>query len=408
MPDPEQVMSSEEKSFGQKLCLSSCEYVLRNVSPASEAFSASSKNIESNTNGSSLKPSSFGNLKEKSVSYGKVVNRSVISYGRDSTKPFISKYNHVASSSNFVGQRFNSHYKAPRLSSGKLPVWATRTDQMSAKIPTHYSEVPDQNSGNSESSTELVRGPRANRMYFPPSSRKNELGGFITRDQFNKPDFQISYEQAKFFMIKSYSEDDIHKSIKYSVWSSTSIGNKKLQSAFRDAEMVMNNEGAKCPIFLFFSVNTSGQFVGVAEMIGPVDFKKDMDFWQKDKWNGFFPVKWHIIKDIPNAYFQNITLENNDNRAVTFSRDTQEIGLPQGLKMLQFFRSYPLSRSLLDDFDFYDEREKLLISSRNQQQLSQAEAYNMDYYSSLARTEAGFDQMRISEDQMRISERQVI
>lgn len=72
-------------------------------------------------------------------------------------------------------------------------------------------------------------------------------------------------------------------------------------------------------------MNASGQFVGLAEMIGPVDFKKSMDFWQQDKWNGFFPVKWHIIKDIPNRPFQHITLENNENKAVTFSRDTQEV-----------------------------------------------------------------------------------
>ena len=74
-----------------------------------------------------------------------------------------------------------------------------------------------------------------------------------------------------------------------------------------------------------FQVNSSGQFVGLAEILGPVDFKKTMDFWKLDRWNGFFPVTWHIIKDIPNRLFKHITLENNDNRIVTFSRDTQEV-----------------------------------------------------------------------------------
>lgn len=72
-------------------------------------------------------------------------------------------------------------------------------------------------------------------------------------------------------------------------------------------------------------VNGSGQFVGVAEMIGPVDFSKNMDFWQLDKWNGFFPLKWQIIKDVPNTQLRHIILENNENRAVTYSRDTQEV-----------------------------------------------------------------------------------
>lgn len=60
-------------------------------------------------------------------------------------------------------------------------------------------------------------------------------------------------------------------------------------------------------------------------MIGPVDYEKNMDFWQLDKWNGFFPVKWHIVKDVPNTLLRHITLENNDNRPVTYTRDTQEV-----------------------------------------------------------------------------------
>lgn len=72
-------------------------------------------------------------------------------------------------------------------------------------------------------------------------------------------------------------------------------------------------------------VNASRQFVGVAEMLGPVDFAKDMNFWKLDKYSGFFPIKWHIIKDVPNSQFRHIILESNENRDVTFSRDTQEV-----------------------------------------------------------------------------------
>ena len=72
-------------------------------------------------------------------------------------------------------------------------------------------------------------------------------------------------------------------------------------------------------------VNASGQFVGVAEMLGPVDYKKDMKFWKLDKYNGFFPIRWHIIKDVPNNQFCHIILESNENRPVTFTRDTQEV-----------------------------------------------------------------------------------
>lgn len=60
-------------------------------------------------------------------------------------------------------------------------------------------------------------------------------------------------------------------------------------------------------------------------MIGPVNFEKTLECWQQDKWNGSFSVKWHIIKDLPNSLLRHITLENNENKPVTNSRDTQEV-----------------------------------------------------------------------------------
>ncbi|XP_057978237.1 YTH domain-containing protein ECT4 isoform X2 [Malania oleifera] len=220
--------------------------------------------------------------------------------------------------------------------------------------------------GGFEGSAELTRGPRAqNRSLVDPAVAKVELGLTVRRDQYNQQDFQTRYEIAKFYVIKSYSEDDIHKSIKYDVWASTPNGNKKLDAAFHDAGGKASETRSKFPIFLFFSVNGSGQFVGLAEMIGQVDFNKDMDFWQLDKWNGFFPVKWHIIKDIPNTQLRHIILENNDNRPVTYTRDTQEIGLQQGLEMLEIFKSFMAKTSILDDFNFYENREKLLHAKRS-------------------------------------------
>ncbi|KAK9180587.1 hypothetical protein WN943_029798 [Citrus x changshan-huyou] len=188
----------------------------------------------------------------------------------------------------------------------------------------------------------------------------DSISSLIWKDQYNLPDFRIKYDHALFFVIKSYSEDDIHKSIKYSVWSSTPNGNKKLDTAYEDAQSRIAEKGSKCPVFLFFSVNASGQFCGVAEMIGQVDFNKNMDFWQQDKWNGYFPVKWHIIKDVPNPQLRHIILENNDKKPVTNSRDTQEVKFPQGIEILNIFKNYPSKTSILDDFDFYESRQKVM------------------------------------------------
>lgn len=95
---------------------------------------------------------------------------------------------------------------------------------------------------------------------------------------------------------------------------------------------------------MYFQVNASGQFVGLAEMIGAVDFNKTVGYWQQEKWIGCFPVKWHFIKDVPNSSLRHITLENNENKPVTNSRDTQEVigssPLFFGAVFLFFFSSF--------------------------------------------------------------------
>ncbi|CAN8259487.1 unnamed protein product [Cochlearia groenlandica] len=187
------------------------------------------------------------------------------------------------------------------------------------------------------------------------------------REQYNKEDFPVDYVNAMFFIIKSYSEDDVHKSIKYNVWASTPNGNKKLAAAYQEAQQ----KPGGCPIFLFFSVNASGQFVGLAEMTGPVDFNTNVEYWQQDKWTGSFPLKWHIVKDVPNSLLKHITLANNENKPVTNSRDTQEVKLEQGLKVVKIFKEHNSKTCILDDFSFYEGRQKTILEKKAQHQQSQ-------------------------------------
>ena len=235
---------------------------------------------------------------------------------------------------------------------------------------------------------ELNRGPRSSRFKNQklfghsitiavkgqslPSSENKNSSAVPDGAQFNRDDFPVQYDDAKFFVIKSYSEDDIHKSIKYNVWASTTNGNKKLDATYQEAQA----KSSGCPIFLFFSVNTSGQFVGVAEMTGAVDFEKTLEYWQQDKWNGSFSVKWHIVKDVPNNILKHIILENNENKPVTNSRDTQEVNLEQGIQMLKIFKEHVSKTSILDDFTFYENRQKLMQEKRVKQQQIQKQVWD--------------------------------
>lgn len=224
---------------------------------------------------------------------------------------------------------------------------------------------------NAEWLNELNRGPRAKGFKIgQPETLKaqntpEDVSLLSDSKEYNKEDFSDTYTNAKLFVIKSYSEDDIHKSIKYNVWSSTPNGNKKLNAAYNEAA----GDESSCPVFLIFSVNTSGQFVGLAEMVGPVDFNQTVEYWQQDKWVGCFPVKWHIVKDIPNSSLRHITLENNENKPVTNSRDTQEVKIEQGVKVIKVFKEHVSKTCILDDFVFYESREKIIKEGKKKHQL---------------------------------------
>jgi len=154
-------------------------------------------------------------------------------------------------------------------------------------------------------------------------------------------------------VIKSYSEEDIHKSMKYQVWSSTIEGNKRLNEAYKQAS------SEKIPFFLFFSANGSGQFVGVAKMASPVSFSEKLAHWEvKGKWLGKFKVEWIFIKDIENKEFRHIMVESL-NKPVTNLRDAQEIPYDAGMQMLKIFKEYTPQTTILDEFEYYDNDELL-------------------------------------------------
>jgi len=106
-----------------------------------------------------------------------------------------------------------------------------------------------------EMPTELTCGPRGNNRSSSTSSEPDQVGMAVQKDKYNLAEFQTDFDNARFYVIKSYSEDDVHKCLKYDVWSSTANGNKKLDAAFHDAEVKATETGIKCPIFLFFSVS---------------------------------------------------------------------------------------------------------------------------------------------------------
>ena len=162
-------------------------------------------------------------------------------------------------------------------------------------------------------------------------------------------------DASTFYVIKSFSEEDVHKSIKYGVWSSSKNGNQTLTNSYK----LSKEKGGS--VYLFFSCNGSGRFVGVARMKTELEPEKHFQYWTQDeKWPGLFEVEWVMIKDVPFREFKNIiiTMKDGETKPISNSRDCQEIPFTYAKTMIEIFENYQNTNSILEHFEYYDVRQE--------------------------------------------------
>lgn len=162
-------------------------------------------------------------------------------------------------------------------------------------------------------------------------------------------------DKSKFFIIKSFSEEDVHKGVKYKVWCSTKHGNIAISNAFKEAK----ENGAE--VYLFYSCNGSGRYIGIAKVASALDEKNSFMYWTQDtKWSGLFDIDWIFLKDVPFRAFKTIDILMKDGQVkpVTFSRDSQEIPFNEGKKMLEIYENFTNSNTILEHFEYYDLRQE--------------------------------------------------
>ena len=177
----------------------------------------------------------------------------------------------------------------------------------------------------------------------------------IDINQKNLKLYEKINQNSKFFIIKSFSEEDVHKSIKYNVWSSSKNGNLTLSNAFN---ITKDKNGE---VYLFFSCNGSGRYCGIARMKTPCDETKSFELWTQDgKWPGLFDVEWLFIKDVPFKEFKNIiiTMKDGEIKPISNARDTQEVPFEQAKLMIQKIEEYQNTNTILEHFEFYDMRQE--------------------------------------------------
>ncbi|KAJ1556967.1 YTH domain-containing protein 2 [Nowakowskiella sp. JEL0078] len=259
------------------------------------------------------------------------------------------------------------HYSFPRIGPSNEPEHKQELIQPSesSKMTTSWATIaktpakqPNENLASKKatiaSPTTSTSTPRAPQSFSDDERRKRVQEMLISRGlNPSSKQFNTNPTHARYFVIKSYTEDDIHKSLKYSIWASTEIGNRRLNQAYQESM------STGTPIYLLYSVNASGHFCGIARMASKVDWERTSTVWAQDgKWKGSFGVKWIFVKDIPNAVLRHLRVINNENKPVTNSRDTQELMPNVGREILRMFSEYKSKTCILDDWMWYDKREE--------------------------------------------------
>lgn len=66
-----------------------------------------------------------------------------------------------------------------------------------------------------------------------------DMNALVQAKGYNPSNFDTDPPKARFFVIKSFTEDDVAKSLKFEIWSSTTFGNKRLDLAFKESAAQM-------------------------------------------------------------------------------------------------------------------------------------------------------------------------
>lgn len=113
-------------------------------------------------------------------------------------------------------------------------------------------------------------------------------------------------------------------------------------------------------------MNLSGRFAGVARMTSESDNNVIFDFWSSNIVRyGVFSVEWLIVKDFPNKHLKAKNIMNLNGENVIFSRDCSEIDYSSGVKFIREYELFPYITSILQHFEYFDERENAYRQVKN-------------------------------------------
>ncbi|CAD8108722.1 unnamed protein product [Paramecium sonneborni] len=162
-------------------------------------------------------------------------------------------------------------------------------------------------------------------------------------------------QECRFFIIRTQGEDNVHRAMKYGIWTSSSRKNERLDEAFKNK----NQE-----VYLFFTEINSMCFSGMAKLTSQFNAKTHFKYWLiENKWFGTFQIQWLYVKDLPFKLFDDIKqvqkLEGSEEtlKSVYDLIDCTELTVENGIKMAKIFQMEKTNKSLFEEFPQLDKLE---------------------------------------------------
>ncbi|CAD8060717.1 unnamed protein product [Paramecium primaurelia] len=155
--------------------------------------------------------------------------------------------------------------------------------------------------------------------------------------------------EATFFLIRAPTKDNVHRAIKYGIWTSSSRNNKKLNDAPR-------------PVYLLFNVTQTSHFIGLAKIITEFRDKMHFKYWaEENKWFGSFQIEWVFLKDLP--YNELSKIQQSCGKCIHELIDCTQIENAESI--YSSFQQQPQKSCMLKSFKELDISEKRKRNERD-------------------------------------------
>ncbi|KAK3316214.1 YT521-B-like domain-containing protein [Apodospora peruviana] len=170
-----------------------------------------------------------------------------------------------------------------------------------------------------------------NRRVSPSFDQRRGSGG-----RFSPPPHDLDLGrpgETRFFMVKSFNEDNVRKCMEDGVWATQTKNGQVLTSAFANCKNVI----------LFFSINKSRAFQGYARMKTAPSPDTPRPKWMNSiHWDTSPPFRVEWLSRVPVEFFRIGHLKNsyNENQPVLVGKDGQEIEEECGRQLLYEMQSY--------------------------------------------------------------------